>query len=155
MIPQHIAEFVNGPVVVTIGSRDAKLRPRLTSALGVKLDAAAGVATVFVQEARIAPLLPDLRSNGRIAMYAGSPTHEAYQFKGRFEESRSADEKETAFVELSRSQVLAFAIQCGYPEQLARPWILGSTYLPAVAVRFRVEHVFVQTPGPEAGKELV
>ena len=56
MIPQNIAHFVNGPVIVTIGSRDEKLRPRLTSAAAVKVDAAAGLATVYVQEARIAPL---------------------------------------------------------------------------------------------------
>jgi hypothetical protein len=45
-------------------------------------------------------------------------------------------------------------LQYGYPEQIAKPLILGFRYKPSVAITFRVEEIFLQTPGPEAGKKI-
>jgi hypothetical protein len=45
-------------------------------------------------------------------------------------------------------------LQAGYPEQIARPLVLGMTYQPAVAITFHAEEVFLQTPGPDAGKKI-
>ena len=52
-----------------------------------------------------------------------------------------------------RAKLLATARQA-YPDEIARPWALGFTYHPGVAVTFRVEEVFLQTPGPGAGTRM-
>jgi hypothetical protein len=45
-------------------------------------------------------------------------------------------------------------IQAGYPEQIMKPLVLGYLYQPGVAITFHVEEIFLQTPGPEAGKKI-
>ena len=42
----------------------------------------------------------------------------------------------------------------GYPEAIARPLTMGLAYTPGVAITFRAEEVFLQTPGPGAGTLL-
>ena len=41
-----------------------------------------------------------------------------------------------------------------YPEEIARLLALGTAYRPGVAITFRVEEVFLQTPGPGAGTKM-
>ena len=56
--------------------------------------------------------------------------------------------------EIYRSKLLSALLQAGYPEQIAKPLVLGFAYQPAVAITFRAEEIFLQTPGPEAGKKI-
>ena len=65
---------------------------------------------------------------------------------------RPTDE-DVARQEAYRSKLLAAARQA-YPEEIARPFALGTAYVPGVAITFRVDEVFLQTPGPGAGTRL-
>jgi hypothetical protein len=38
---------------------------------------------------------------------------------------------------------------------MVKPLFLGAVYRPSVAITFRVEEVFLQTPGPRAGNKMV
>ena len=154
MIPEHVADFVQGPIFLSIGARDETLRPAHAWAVGAVVAPDRETVTCFVVEERARKILPHLDANGPVAMGAGSPTHEAYQLKGRYLSSRPADEQERAFLKARRNGWLALALRCGYPEQIARPLILGFRHQPAVAITFRVEEVFLQTPGPDAGKKI-
>ena len=40
-------------------------------------------------------------------------------------------------------------------EEVMKAMVLGAAYRPSVAITFRVEHVYQQTPGPGAGEGLV
>ena len=42
----------------------------------------------------------------------------------------------------------------GEPEETAKPFALGVAYEPGVAITFRVDEVYVQTPGPGAGSRM-
>jgi len=154
VIPENVAEFVQGPIFLSIGARDETLRPAHAWAVGAVVAPDRETVTCFVVEERARKILPHLDANGPVAMGAGSPTHEAYQLKGRYLSSRPADEQERAFLKARRNGWLALALRCGYPEQIARPLILGFRHQPAVAITFRVEEVFLQTPGPDAGKKI-
>src|SRR5262249_52320696 len=68
--------------------------------------------------------------------------------------SRPTDAKERAVQEIYRSKLLSAMLQAGYPEQIAKPLVLGFAYQPGVAITFRVEEIFLQTPGPAAGKKI-
>jgi hypothetical protein len=110
--------------------------------------------TFFVPESRAERILSDLKNNGRIALAVSLTTHEAYQLKGGYISSRPTDAKDRAVQEIYRTKLVSALLQAGYPEQIAKPLVLGLAYQPGIAITFRVEEIFLQTPGPEAGKKI-
>ena len=155
MIPEKIVEFIHGPVFISAGTRDEKLHPAHVWAVGAVVNPDRETVTFFVPESRSDRILANLKENGRIALAVGSPTHEAYQLKGVYVSARPADDKDRAIQEIYRSKLWPFCVQSGYPEPIARPLVLGFVYQPAVAITFRVEEIFRQTPGPDAGKKIL
>jgi hypothetical protein len=110
--------------------------------------------TIFVPAARSERLLRNLRENGRVALGLALASHEAYQLKGTYVSSRPTDDAERTRQEARRAALLADALKAGYPPAIARPLVLGLAYTPGVAITFRAEEVFLQTPGPGAGTLL-
>ncbi|HEX2501130.1 MAG TPA: hypothetical protein VHO73_06700 [Methylomirabilota bacterium] len=154
MIPDRVAEVLQGSAWLQIGSRDEALRPAHTVAVGAVMHDDRRTVTVFVPTARSGRVLRDLTANGRIALGVGLASHEAYQLKGTYVSSRPTDEADRARQEAYRTALYAAALEAGYPEAIARPFILGVAYTPGVAITFRAEEVFLQTPGPGAGTLL-
>ena len=64
------------------------------------------------------------------------------------------DATDLARQEAYRKALLADALGAGYPEEIARPLTQGFAYTPSVAITFRADEVFLQTPGPDAGSPL-
>lgn len=154
MIPDRIIEVIHGPAFMHAGTRDERLRPAHTFVIGAVVHPDQETITFFVPESRSQRILSDLQNNGRVALAVGLATHEAYQLKGVYISPRPADAKERTVQEIYRSKLLSAMLQAGYPEQIARPLVLGMAYQPAVAITFRAEEIFLQTPGPEAGKKI-
>jgi len=154
MISEKLVEFIHGPVFMAIGTRNEKLRPTHTFVGGAIVNQDRETITCFVPQHRAEEIRGNLENNGRIAMAVGSLSHESYQFKGRYVSSRPTDARDVAIQEIHRTKLLALMLQYGYQEQIARPLVLGFRYQPAVAITFRVEEIFLQTPGPEAGKKI-
>jgi len=138
-----------------VATRNESFRPFQVSAVGAVVHPDRKTVTFFVPESRSERILGDLKNNGRVALAFGIVTHEAYQVKGSYLSSRPAEAKEQALQEIYKTKVLSSFLQVGYPEQVVRPYILGLKHQPSVAITFRVEEVFLQTPGPEAGKKLL
>ena len=155
MIPEKIVEFIHGPVFISAGTRDEKLHPAHAWTVGAVVNPDRETVTFFVPQSRSDRILANLKENGRIALAVGSPTHESYQLKGVYVSERSADEKDRAIQEISRNKLWRFGIQCGYPEPVAKRLVLGYAYHPAIAITFRVQEIYLQTPGPDAGKKLL
>ena len=154
MIPARIVEVIHGPAVMCAGTHDERLCPAHTFVIGAVAHPDQETITFFVPESRSERILSDLKSNGRVALAVSMLTHEAYQLKGGYVSSRPTDAKERAVQEIYRSKLLSAMIQAGYPDQIAKPLVLGFAYQPAVAITFRAEEIFLQTPGPEAGKKI-
>ena len=110
--------------------------------------------TVFVPAPRAERIAGHLESNGRIALGMGLASHEAYQIKGSYVSRRPTDARDVARQQAYRKALLDDALRAGYPEDIARPFTQGFAYVPGVAITFRVEGVFLQTPGPDAGTRL-
>jgi hypothetical protein len=110
--------------------------------------------TVFVPTARAARILPHLEANGRIALGIAQASHEAYQLKGTYLATRPTDAADLARQEAYRKALFADALKAGYPAEIARPLTLGFAYTPSIAITFRADEVFLQTPGPDAGSRL-
>jgi hypothetical protein len=154
MIPDRVVEVLRGPAWIQIGSRNEALRPAHTMAVGAVVDDDRQTVTVFVPAARSERVLRDLRENGRIAVGVSLASHEAYQLKGTYVSSRPTDDADRARQEARRAALLESALEAGYPETIARPLTLGLACTPGVAITFRAEEVFLQTPGPGAGTLL-
>jgi hypothetical protein len=154
MIPDRIVEVIHGPAVMYAGTRNERLYPAQTYVIGAVVHPDQETITFFVPESRSERILSDLKSNGRVALAVGMLTHEAYQLKGVYISSRPTDAKDRAVQEIYRSKLLSAMIQAGYPEQVMKPFVLGFAYQPGAAITFRAEEIFLQTPGPEAGKKI-
>ena len=154
MIPDRIVEVLHGPAVMYAGTRNERLYPAQTYVIGAVVHPDQETITFFVPESRSERILSDLKSNSRVALAVGLLTHEAYQLKGVYISSRPTDAKDRSVQEIYRSKLLSAMIQAGYPEQVMKPFVLGFAYQPGVAITFRAEEIFLQTPGPEAGKKI-
>ncbi|HET6373662.1 MAG TPA: hypothetical protein VFG76_10165 [Candidatus Polarisedimenticolia bacterium] len=154
MIPDRVVEVLHGPTWIQIGSRDEALRPAHTMAVGAVVHDDRQTVTVFVPTARSGRVLRDLTGNGRIAVSLALASHESYQLKGTYISSRPTDDTDRARQEARRAALLESALEAGYPETIARPLALGLAITPGVAITFRAEQVFLQTPGPGAGTLL-
>jgi hypothetical protein len=154
MISETLVEFIHGPVFMSIGTRDERLHPAHTFVAGAIVNQGRETITCFVLQSRAERIMGNLENNGKIALNVSHPSHESYQLKGRYVSSRPVEAKDVAIQEIYRTKLLACMLQYGYPEQLIKPLILGFRYQPAVGITFRVEEIFLQTPGPEAGKKL-
>lgn len=154
MIPDRIVEVLHGPAVMYAGTRNERLYPAQTYVIGAVVHPDHETITFFVPESRSERIVSDLKNNGKVALAFGLLTHEAYQLKGDYISSRPTDAKDWAVQETYRSKVLSALLQAGYPEQIAKPYVLGFAYQPGIAITFRAEEIFLQTPGPEAGKKI-
>jgi len=154
MIPDRVAEVLRGPAIMFAGTRDAGLRSTHTAVVGAVLHDDRRTVTFFVPESRATRLLGNLQDNGRIAFDFGWLTHEAYQLKGTYLASRPTTEEDLVRQEAYRKRLVT-AVRQVFPEEIARPLALGLAYHPGVAVTFRVDEVYLQTPGPGAGTRMV
>jgi hypothetical protein len=154
MIPDRVVELLHGPAFIQIGTRDEALRPAHTAAVGAVVHDDRQTVTVFVPTLRAERILRDVTANGRIALGLALASHEAYQIKGTYVSSRPTDAEDRARQEAYRAALLTSALEAGFPEAIARPLTLGFVYMPGVAITFRAEKVFLQTPGPGAGTLL-
>jgi hypothetical protein len=154
MIPDRVVEVLHGPAFMQIGTRDEGLRPAHAVAVGAAVHEDRQTVTVFVPTARSGRVLRHLVENGRIALGVALASHEAYQLKGTYISSPPTNDAERARPAAYRAVLLASALEAGYPEAIARPMTQGFAYTPGVAITFRAEEVFRQTPGPGAGTLL-
>jgi len=152
MIPEKLVEFLQGPVVMNVGTRDEKLHPFLNWVIGVKVNADRETITFFVHEPQSERMLRNLKDNGRVALVAAEvPSHETYQFKGAYVSSRKSDDHDLALQEIYREKLIAHFKPLG---EIWEEYWGGIAYTPSVAMTFRVEQIFVQTPGPGAGNKI-
>ena len=151
MIPEKLVEFIDGPTAMAVGTRDEKLCPAVNRVFGAIVNADRATITFFVPEIMSEKMVRDLKDNGRIALLICEPiSHETYQFKGAYISSRKSNEEEIAFQDGYFNKISSHMAQVGTPEEYWNTLV----YKPSVAVTFRVEDIFDQTPGPGAGKKI-
>ena len=153
MIPDRVVEVVSGPSVLWVGTRDAELRPHHSYVTGVVVHDDRETITFFVLEKRARAILANVENNRRVALACGQATHEAYQLKGTYLSSQPSSDDDYAVQEEYRAKIWPTLAQY-WPEEMVKSMFLGAAYKPSVAITFRVEEVFLQTPGPDAGSKL-
>jgi len=147
----ELIDFLESGVSLLVAGRDAALRPHCLRGVGARAEPDGASATVFVVTELAGALLEGIADNGQIAVALSRPIdYRTLQLKGRVQEVRPGTRQEEALQE----RYLA-----GFVEQLncvgfSRAVVRRLRLTPSTAIRFRIEQLFDQTPGPGAGRSL-
>ena len=134
-----------------MASVDAQNVPSCCRAVAVASADNAETLTVFVPMATSHDVLRNIATTKRVAITVTDPlTHTSTQLKGTTVDVRLARENEASFVRARLDAVAESLAAIGIPRRVTQ----NVACWPAFAVTARVEDVFDQTPGPNAGPRL-
>jgi hypothetical protein len=151
MFDKDFAAFLGEGLGIHVGTRNAALEPNGAGAAAVRTEPDGVHLTVFVPRVAAARILPDLKSNGAVAVVFCRPTDDrTCQVKGTFVSARPARADEQPFVMAQWERFLGHLERIGIPRAAAAGWVAW----PSGAVRVRTTAIFDQTPGPQAGARL-
>lgn len=151
VLSPELVDFMESGVSMLVAGRDAALRPHCVRGMGARVEADQASATVFVVDAIAGPVLASLADNARVAVALSRPIdHRTLQLKGRVLEVRPSTADEQALQERYLAGFVEQLYCVGFSRRVVRRLRLG----PSTAVRFAIEQVFDQTPGPGAGRAL-
>jgi len=146
-----LVRFLNGPALSLVGTRNRQLRPGTSWASAVRADAERDTMSFLLPDNEGARIKSDIDDNGLIALVALDPKiHECYQFKGRHLASRPGNESDRALCDIQSAKIASRLEEVGYDNLLFRRFV----FWPGTVITFRVEDIFIQTPGPQAGKRI-
>jgi len=155
MIPGKILRFLEQHANVAFaGSRDRDLVPHGHKVCGWHVAADQRTMTAFVAGAFTPGLVESLQENGELAVTVEEfPSHETYQFKGRYLFNRAVQHEDLEMVDRIRRRFVRSLrpIFADVPEDALNAFVLK----PSLAVEFEVLEIYLQTPGPGAGTRLV
>ena len=151
MLDKELAAFLEEGLSIYVATRNAQLEPDGARGSAVKVDEDGTHIVVFVPVVSASTVLENVRANGQVAVVLTRPPDDrGCQAKGVFVEARDAVEDEREFVVSQWERFRDRLEMVGLPRIATDGWVVW----PAVAVRFRVNALFDQTPGPGAGAPI-
>jgi hypothetical protein len=155
-IPGMLARFLERASIAYAGTRDAGLVPHFHWACGWSAEADPTRLSFYVTRPFEARLLHDVEACPRIALTIEAiGPHETYQFKGQFAGSRQPQAGDHVALKRLRERfirdVKAIEKRFNFTAETLGIY-LGE---PALVVTLTVQEIFLQTPGPGAGRRLV
>lgn len=151
VIDDALKELLESGVAITAATADEQGRPHLAIAWGLRVHPDQSTVTLYLETARSAFTLADLRSTKRIAVTVAEPvSYRSVQLKGRQVLICDATEDDHAWVQRHREAFMVSTALVGEsPVAVRNRWMED-----VFRVDFEVEQAFDQAPGPEAGKPL-
>jgi hypothetical protein len=150
-IPEDIVEQLEGGVSILVGTCDADTRPDVARAVGASVSRDRTELTIYLHETWGARAIANLRARGEIAVGFSRPLDNfAVQLKGTCTRFLAPSEGDRSVVDRYHAAYGEQLYMVGIPRSITRRFI----FWPAVGVTFPVRDIFVQTPGPDAGKRL-
>ena len=155
VIPGKILRFLEQYANVAFaGTRDRDLVPYGNRVCGWRVGDDQRTMTVLFPDEFTHKLLESLQHNGELAVTVEEfPSHETYQFKGRYLRHRAAEHGDVEIVDRIRRRFVKSTrpIFMNPPEEVLNAFVSP----PVLAVEFEVAEVYLQTPGPGAGTRLI
>jgi len=144
--------LIESGAAVSVGTRSPDLVPDGVRAWGPRVSPDRRSIEVFVDRPNSQRCVANLQDNGRIAMcVVNIGTFRALQLKGRCVEIGDPAPDDWGWIDRHHAGFTEAAVNIGFlPELVRNMW---STQV--VKLRFVVEEFFDQTPGPNAGREIV
>ncbi len=136
---------------VLVGTTDLQGMPSTCRGIALASQEDLRLVTVFVPVATSHETIQNIAKTKRLAVTATHPIdHSSTQLKGTAVDVRLARDDEAAFVRARLDAYADVLDTVGVPRRLTR----SVTHWPAFAVSVRVDQIFDQTPGPNAGGRL-
>jgi hypothetical protein len=155
LIPGKLVRFLeNYANVAFAGIRDRDLVPFGHRVCGWRVGADQRTMTILFPDEFLQRLVELLQQNGELAVTLEEfPSHETYQFKGRYLDHRGIQDDDVEIVDRIRRRFVR-SLRPMYPD--APEDVLKAFVSPAsMAVEFEVLEIYLQTPGPGAGTRLI
>jgi hypothetical protein len=153
-IPARILRFLEQFANLAFaGTRSRDLVPGGHRVSGWLVNSGGTTLTALISQHFTDHLIQSLEENGEFALTVEEfPSHETYQFKGKYLRHRQVQAEDIQAVDRIRDRFLQRLrhLYTDAPEPLLNAYIQP----PGLAVEFEVHEVFVQTPGPGAGARL-
>jgi hypothetical protein len=150
-VPANIVEAIEGGVSILVGTCDAERRPEVARAVGASVSADRTEVTIYLHEAWGAKAIANLKASREIAVgFSRTYDHFAVQLKGTCTRFLSPSEGDRKVVDRYHATYGEQLYMIGFPRSITGRFV----FWPAVGVVFDVRDIFVQTPGPDAGKRL-
>jgi len=154
MIPGMLIEFLDRASVGIASTRSRDLVPAVHFLSGWRVEENGEIIECLVVRGFTGGLEANLADNGRLTLTAEViGPHETYQFKGTSVGIRPAGAADATVHAACRGRFFD-ACQKYYAGQFKDEDVLAKIGSPEVAVRLKVSEVYIQTPGPAAGKRL-
>ena len=154
VIPGKLIRFLEHANVAFAGSRDRDLVPFGHRVCGWRLAADQRTMTILLPDEFLPALIESLTHNGELAVTIEEfPSHETYQFKGRYMRHRDIEESDVETADRLRKRFVK-SLKPLYPDA-PEPAVNAFVSPPALAVDFEVLEIYLQTPGPGAGTRIV
>lgn len=148
---KELKELIEAGVGMVVATRDAEMRPDLCVAMGVSWSEDPQFFTVYIDSQRSKQALRNIQDNSHIAVSLSRPcTFKAAQLKGRVVKVREMND-------LDREQSKKWSE--GYRKEIRLIGVMSDAALgllrnPDTAAEVRIENIYNQTPGPNAGRPL-
>jgi hypothetical protein len=151
VIPSEYIDLLEGGVSIFVGTRDEKNEPEAVRVAGAEVSKNRTEVTVYIHEEWGAKTLENLRANGEIAAGFSRPMdHLSLQVKGKVKRIVPSSEASRAVPDRYHACYAEQLYIIGMPRSITR----RIRVWPAAAVTFEVASIFLQTPGPGAGKKI-
>jgi hypothetical protein len=151
LIDEDLRSLIEAGPAIAVGTRSASLQPHAVRGWGARVAADGRTVDVFVDKPGAEDTIADIRDNARVAVtFVYIATLRSVQLKGRCVDLGEPEPDDWAWVDKHRA---AFTEACEailFPGNAARHLWSMQVY----RIRFVVEEIYDQTPGPSAGRSL-
>ncbi|WP_374436695.1 pyridoxamine 5'-phosphate oxidase family protein [Inhella sp.] len=150
LIGPEQAQWLQRPLSIIVGSRDAQLRPHLMRAVGARLSADRRQLCLLMPRAHADALCADIEANGQVAVVFSEPhSDRTLQIKGQDARLSPCQPEDAALAEQHLQGFVGEIGQLGFPAEVAHTVLRAGS--ECLRIEFTVGAVFEQTPGPGAG----
>jgi hypothetical protein len=151
MSPDRIQHCVLPGRSILVASADPRGVPSCCRGIAIASTDDLETLTVYVPVATSQDTIRNVGLTGRLAVAASNPVdNRSTQLKGSMTNARLAREDERDVVSRSLDAFAEVLDRIGVPRRLTH----SVAHWPAFAITMRVEEVYDQTPGPQAGTRL-
>jgi len=155
LIPGKLVRFLEQYANVAFaGIRDRDLVPFGHRVCGWRVGADHRTMTILVPDESLPRLVESLQQNGELAVTVEEfPSHETYQFKGKYRHHRGVQDGDAEAAERVRQRFVKSLrpMYAHAPENVLRAFVSP----PALVIEFEVLEIYLQTPGPGAGTRII
>lgn len=149
-LDEDLADFIESPVMIIIGTRNADNVPEIARGVGIEADRASGTIGLLMSAWQWPESTANLTAGMPVAITLARPSdYVSYQLKGTVTGTRAASGEEEAQAGRYIAAITAVLGGLGLDTMLAEPW---QTDRELLRVSVTLGQVFLQTPGPQAGR---